>query len=79
MGRITSDSIFDAIKQVGVNSDCDAVFVSCTSLRALKIIPAAEAAIGKPVISSNQVLAWHMLRLAGISDQIQNTGHLFIK
>ena len=79
VGRITSDSIFDAIKQVGTNSDCDAVFVSCTSLRALKIIPEAEVAIGKPVISSNQVLAWHMLRLAGISDQIQNTGHLFLK
>jgi maleate isomerase len=79
VGRITSDSIFDAIKQVGTNSDCDVVFVSCTSLRALKIIPEAEAAIGKPVISSNQVLAWHMLRLAGISDYIQNTGHLFLK
>ena len=78
VGRITSDSIFEAIKQIGTNSECDGVFVSCTSLRALKIIPEAEAAIRKPVISSNQVLAWHMLRLAGISDQIQNSGRLFV-
>lgn len=30
-----------------------------------------------PVLASNQVLAWHMLRLAGISDVQSTFGKLF--
>jgi maleate isomerase len=37
----------------------------------------AEAAIGKPVIASNQALAWHMMRLAGLKDAPENCGRLF--
>ena len=51
--------------------------MSCTSLRALQIIPQAEAALGKPVISSNQALAWHMMRLAGLANGPINAGRLF--
>ena len=32
---------------------------------------------GKPVLSSNQALAWHMLRLAGIDDGFAGFGRLF--
>ena len=50
---------------MAVETGCDAVFLSCTNLRTLNVIPEIEARIGKPVLSSNQVLAWHLLRLAG--------------
>ena len=60
-----------------VRVDVDAVFVSCTSLRALPVIKDAEAAIGKPVLASNQVLAWHLMRLAGIADTPHAWGELF--
>lgn len=77
VARICADSILHAVTQVGAGDDCDGVFVSCTSLRALEIIPNAEAAIGKPVIASNQALAWHMMRLAGLTDIVPNAGRLF--
>jgi len=33
--------------------DCDALFVSCTNFRALEAAPAIEAALGRPVVTSN--------------------------
>jgi len=44
----------------------DALFISCTNLRALDLIPTLEKETGVPVMTSNQVLAWDMLRLAEI-------------
>lgn len=79
VARISSDSILQAVKQIGARDDCDGVFVSCTSLRALQVIPEAEALIGKPVIASNQALAWHMMRLAGLGDDLSQAGMLFSK
>ena len=77
VARISADSILQAVKQIGARSDCEGVFVSCTSLRALQIIPQAEAALGKPVTSSNQALAWHMMRLSGLNAGPTNAGRLF--
>ena len=42
------------------------MFLSCTNLRAFKIIEAAEAEAGVPVLSSNLVFAWHLARLSGL-------------
>ncbi len=77
VARITSQSIQDAVEQIGARDDCDGVFVSCTSLRTLPIIAAVEARLGKPVLSSNQALSWHLMRLAGIDDCPENCGQLF--
>lgn len=77
VARITERSILDAIQQVAAQAPCDAVVVSCTNLRCLNIIPRAEAQTGVPVLSSNQALAWHMLRQAGIRDTAPAFGRLF--
>jgi maleate isomerase len=74
--RITPKSVLDGILAVGREQDCDGVFVSCTNLRVASIIEEAEKRLNKPVISSNQALAWHMLRLAGINDRIYGKGQL---
>lgn len=79
VARINQASILNAVRHVGMRDTCDGVFVSCTSLRALGVIAQAEAEIGKPVIASNQALAWHMLRLAGIADAPVQAGRLFQK
>ncbi len=57
--------------------DADAIFLSCGGFRAVDVIAEIEKAIGKPVISSNQAMAWHCQRLAGISDKIEGFGRLF--
>ncbi len=77
VARISEASILQAVVAVAEQDACDAVFVSCTNLRCLDVIAQAEAKTGKPVISSNLALAWHMLRLAGIKDKNTQFGQLF--
>ncbi len=74
VARISEASTLEAMKALG-ESDCDVVFASCTNLRAFGVIEEAEAAIGRPVISSNSALAWHMAKLAG--RQVDGPGALF--
>jgi len=77
VGRVDSTSLFNAIIGLGSHEDCDGVFVSCTSLRVVSIILKAEQHLGKPVISSNQALAWHLLRLSGVGEEMPHFGCLF--
>jgi len=77
VARISARSVDDAIRTVGVAAEVDAVFVSCTNLRSFDIIDRAEAAIGKPVITSNQAFAWHLLELAGLPTRSKGPGKLF--
>ncbi len=76
VARIDPSSILDAAVQVGGTAACDAVFISCTNLRTLDIIAPAEAQLKKPIITSNQALAWHMLRRAGIGGPGAEFGRL---
>lgn len=77
VARMTPETILEAIVRVGEAGDCDGVFAACTNLRAAGIIEAAEARLGKPVITSNLALAWHMLRLAGNAGAPPGHGRLF--
>lgn len=61
--RINLRSVVDAAVELGRDSAVEAVFLSCTNLRTLEAIPQIRDRIGKPVLSSNQSLAWHMRRL----------------
>ncbi len=77
VGKIDRQSILQATLSVGQAEDCDGVFISCTSLRAADIIEDAEQILKKPVTASNHALAWHLLRLADIDDQLDGLGQLF--
>jgi maleate isomerase len=55
----------------------DAVFISCTGLQTRHVVAEAERRLGKPVVTSNQALAWHSLRVAGVNDRLENRGKLF--
>jgi maleate isomerase len=74
--KIDPRSVFDALIEIG-KGDCEAVFASCTNLRAFEVIEEAEAAIGKPVLCSNQVMAWHMLQIAGLNTTLPGRGRIF--
>ena len=77
--RIDLASIRDAAIDLGRADEVDAVFVSCTSLRLIDAIAEIEAALNKPVTSSNHAMAWHCLRLAGIDDARAGYGRLFAR
>ena len=73
--RISAASLREAILEAG-RGDVEAVFVSCTSLYVTPAIAECEAALGKPVLASNQAMAWHCLRLAGVNDRVAGFGRL---
>lgn len=53
-----------------------AVVLSCTAIRTLGAIASIESAIGKPVVTSNQAMAWLALRRCAIADEIVGAGVL---
>lgn len=59
------------------HEDADLIFLSCTALRGARVIAELEQALGKPVLTSNQVLAWYALRLLGNREPINGYGRLF--
>ncbi len=77
-GLITPNSIRNAVLKIFPQLDIDAIFISCTSLRAAKLIPGLESELGIPVTTSNHALAWHLLRLSGVEDVLRDKGKLFL-
>ncbi|MBL4807496.1 MAG: Asp/Glu racemase, partial [Rhodobacteraceae bacterium] len=77
VARITEGTIIAAAEYVAKQAPCDAIVISCTNLRCLRIIPQIEVSTGIPVISSNQALGWYMLRLSGVDRQLPDIGKLF--
>ena len=54
----------------------EAIVLSCTDMRSVEIISRLEAYVGKPVITSNQAMAYEALRLMGIDDPVEGFGQL---
>ena len=61
--RISTASIVDAALKLGSAAGIEAVFLSCTNLRTVQAIPEIEAKLGKPVVSSNSALTWHLRQI----------------
>jgi maleate isomerase len=76
IARVTPDTVAEGLRTVDVAAECDAFFVSCTSVRSFAEVEALEHEFGRPVVSSNLALAWHLLRLAEIQDSIDQLGTL---
>ncbi len=81
VSRITEAAIADGVRAMHTlavdDGGCDAVFVSCTSLRAFGVVDELERELGVPIVSSNLAFLWHLLRLAGINDAVDGLGALF--
>jgi maleate isomerase len=75
MNTLSRQALIEAAKSV-MSSGSDALFISCTGLRTASVVSELEQIIGKPVVTSNQALAWDCLRLGGIADKIENRGRL---
>ena len=77
ISRVPPEAIFEAGRELG-GADVDGLFISCTALRCSSVIARIEDAIGKPVVTSNQALAWDFMRLAGCDDRIEGYGQLLM-
>lgn len=65
VARISADAIKAAARQAAHGAE--AVFLSCTNLQTFEVIAPLEAELGLPVLSSNQVLAWHLAQLSNMT------------
>ncbi|SDK50846.1 Maleate cis-trans isomerase [Nocardioides sp. YR527] len=75
-GRLGPDAVLEMTLAVDV-PEAEAVFVPDTALHTLTCIDTLEKALGKPVLTANQVTVWEGLRLAGSPLPLPGLGALF--
>ena len=75
IAQVQLSSIIEAALQA-CSADADALFLSCTALRAVPVLQELETRLNKPVLSSNQAMVWQTLRLAGCDQAIEGYGQL---
>ncbi len=73
--KIQPKEIYQKVKE-NITPDSEAVFISCTQLRALEVIDMLEQDIGKPVYSAVQASAWQAYQAMGITPEIATGGRL---
>ncbi len=72
---IEEELLLDQVKEFG-ERDFDVIFLSCTGLPTVTVLEKIEAAVRKPVISSNQATMWKIKRMAGLAEPIEGFGSL---
>lgn len=75
MAAVEPDEWYDLVLSRH-HDDTDIYFISCTAVRSLEVIEPLEKRLGKPVITSNQAMAWHTLRTMGVNDRMAGWGRL---
>src|SRR3546814_19666242 len=76
MARLSRRSLIEASAET-CDPQADALFISCTALRACEVVAAIEERIGRPVVTANQAMIWGTLRAAGHVDPVDGFGRLF--
>lgn len=77
MAVLAPDRIRDQVRAAAAASPgAQACFISCTAIRSAPLIAPLEDELGMPVITSNQVMAWHALRRCAIADVMPGFGRL---
>jgi maleate isomerase len=71
----TFDEITALVRGVDC-ADAEAIFVSCTDLRALEVVDQLEHELGKPVLTSNQVTLWGVLDALGHRGLVNGFGRI---
>ena len=75
MARIQPETLE---KWVCANRDAraDGYFVSCTALRTAETIASLEMQLARPVLTSNQLMVWHVLRMTNLGPASSSWGRL---
>ena len=77
IAKIDPNYLIEVIEKID-HKDADAIFISCTALRAVEVLEFMEKKISKHVISSNQAIIWDCLRSIKINNIINGYGKLFL-
>jgi maleate isomerase len=74
--RIEPAAVYDWTSR-HVGDDAEAVFIGGNGFRAAGAITRLEEAIGRPILTSNQVVLWNLLARAGAKFEVGGYGQLF--
>lgn len=75
IARIRPDSIIEAAIR-SMDNTAEALFISCTALRAVDTVAVLEHRLGRPVVTSNQVMLWRVMRHLAFTAPIPGLGRL---
>ncbi len=78
VGTLTPDRVL-TLAVTNDHADAQALLIPDTAMHTLEVLPKLEAALGKPVLTANQVTIWEGLRLAGVTPYAPELGVLFGK
>lgn len=76
VGTLGPDATVDFVV-AGDHPDAQAVLVPDTALHSVRLLERLESAVGKPVLTANQVTVWEALRLSGRRVDRDGLGALF--
>lgn len=76
VGTLLPDRVIEMVSAAD-HPDAEAVLVPDTAMHTLAIIDKLEAAVGKPVLTANQVTVWKGLHLIGPVPSLPGLGRLF--
>ncbi|GAB2583683.1 maleate cis-trans isomerase family protein [Kribbella endophytica] len=76
VGTLAPDQVVAMVKAAD-HPDAEAVLVPDTAMHTLQIVDELEAAVGKPVLTANQVTVWKGLQLLGPVPSLPALGTLF--
>ena len=77
-GELTPSQVFELGSRADSPS-AEALVLSCTDMRSVEAVPRLEAALGKPVVCSNQAMMFQALELLGVSGFGMNCGRLMAR
>ena len=75
MADLSPSAIYKAALET-CSPDADALFISCTAIRAVEVLEQLESELKRPVLSAIQTLFWESLRQSGYQGAINGYGSL---
>lgn len=76
VGTLTREEVVEFVAE-NDHPDAEAVFVPDTALHSARWLEELEAAVGKPVLTANQVTFWEAMRISGRMSPQEGLGKLF--
>jgi maleate isomerase len=75
VGRLHPQTAFEHGRKAD-RKEADAVFLACGNWWTASIVESLEQAVGKPVLTTNNVTVWHALKMLGANASVPRFGQL---
>jgi maleate isomerase len=75
VGRLHPDTAFENGRKAD-RKEADAMFLACGNWWTASIVESLEQALGKPVLTTNNMTVWHALKKIGVHEGVPGFGQL---